>query len=38
VHHVVEVGPDLIVQVLRRVGEQVTLLVHGGAVEKPGLS
>jgi hypothetical protein len=29
---------DRRVFVLRRVGEQVTLLMHGGAVEKPGLS
>ena len=33
-HHVVEVGPDLIVQVLRRVGEQVALLVHGTALHR----
>ena len=31
-HHVVEVGLDLIVQVLRRVGEQVPLLVHATAL------
>jgi hypothetical protein len=37
-HHVVELGLDLVVQGLRRVREQVALLVNRGAVEKPGLS
>jgi hypothetical protein len=37
-HHVVEVGLDLVVQRLWGVGEQIAFLVPGGAVEKPGLS
>ena len=34
VHHDVEVGLDLVVQVLGRVGEQVALLVHGAALHR----
>jgi hypothetical protein len=37
VHHVVELGLDLVMQVLGCVGEQVAFLVYGGAVEKPAL-
>ena len=33
-HHVVEVGLDLVVQVLGRVGEEVALLVHGAALDR----
>ena len=33
-HHVVEVGLDLVMQVLRGVGEQVALLVHGAALHR----
>jgi hypothetical protein len=37
VHHVVEFGLDLVVQVLRRVRKQIALLVNSGAVEKRAL-